>query len=236
MPSLWVALVLLAALIFSKRRNLFLWLGCLLFLVFTNAFLLNEVNRFWEPPATTEAPQAQVAVLLGGFSRMDTTNQHLTFTHTADRFVQALHLLQSGQVNRLIISSGSGYVNAPELRESIFVRQFMLDQGIDPSLIVIDSNSRNTHENALETAKILKSMGVDEPVVLVTSAFHMRRAKACFERAGIRCLPYATDNSVMPRSFYPEAWLLPQANVMAHWQVLLHEWAGFVTYKLMGYC
>src|SRR5262249_25402925 len=55
----------------------------------------------------------------------------------------------------------------------------------------IEAKSRTTHENAIFSASILKAEGVDT-VYLVTHAWHMPRAKAAFEAAGVAVIPGAT--------------------------------------------
>ncbi|TMG80011.1 MAG: YdcF family protein [Betaproteobacteria bacterium] len=55
----------------------------------------------------------------------------------------------------------------------------------------IEDRSRNTHENALRTAAILRAEGI-ERVVLVAHSFDMLRARAEFAAAGLATVPAAT--------------------------------------------
>lgn len=192
----------------------------------------------WETELVTDAEldEYQAGVLLGGFSSYDEDHDRITFRFTADRFMQAHRLLETGKVDRLVVSGGSGYVTRPDLKEGLFVAEYLDEINVPKRKILLDAESRNTHENALNTAALLKENGLEgETVVLVTSAFHMPRAKACFEKAGIEVVPFPTDPIASERLWYPDYLLLPSASVLAHWNVLIHEWVGYVSYWFMGY-
>ncbi|GAB4379295.1 MAG: hypothetical protein Kow0075_09780 [Salibacteraceae bacterium] len=206
-------------------------------LFFSNAFILHEVNRIWEPDAMhpDSLGHHEIGVVLGGYATLDTLSEVVTFRNTADRFIKGVHLLQSGKVDRLVLSGGSGYLSAPELRESVFVRQFA-DGLCKSENIYIEPISRNTYQNALRTKMLLDSLGLlTSSVVLITSAFHMPRAQACFEKQGIEVTPYPTDVMHGERYWHPEFVLLPKASALAHWKVLIHEWVGYLSYLMAGY-
>jgi uncharacterized SAM-binding protein YcdF (DUF218 family) len=63
-----------------------------------------------------------------------------------------------------------------------------------------ETRSRNTHENAVESARILSSEGIGK-VVLVTHGVDMRRAVAEFRAAGIEVVPAPTILPAVPGSF-----------------------------------
>ena len=50
--------------------------------------------------------------------------------------------------------------------------------------ILIENDSRNTYENAVNSAKMLNTSYPNGRLLLVTSAFHMRRSLACFRKTG----------------------------------------------------
>ena len=64
--------------------------------------------------------------------------------------------------------------------------------GVPAEAVVLEGKSRNTHENAIFTAAILKDKGW-RSVLLVTSAGHMRRAMAAFRKAGVAATAATAD-------------------------------------------
>jgi uncharacterized SAM-binding protein YcdF (DUF218 family) len=73
-------------------------------------------------------------------------------------------------------------------------------------IVWVENTSRNTWENAINSAPLLKSQGVDT-VVLVTHAAHMPRASESFQRAGLRVIP-------APTLFFPT---LPKPDEINSW-------------------
>jgi uncharacterized SAM-binding protein YcdF (DUF218 family) len=92
-----------------------------------------------------------------------------------------------------------------------------------------EDQSRNTYENALFTARLLKAANLTT-VVVVTHAWHMRRALWSFERVGLHALPWPA-----PRT-YPEAArahdYLPNVGALQSSYYALHEAVGLAYYRL----
>lgn len=69
-----------------------------------------------------------------------------------------------------------------------------------------ESQSRNTHENAMFSASILQKEGIRH-VILVTHSYHMARAKTEFSSAGLLVVPAPTQilnqDPTWPSSFIP---------------------------------
>jgi uncharacterized SAM-binding protein YcdF (DUF218 family) len=59
--------------------------------------------------------------------------------------------------------------------------------GVPEEAIVRERRSRDTHENAVEAALILRERGVRD-VVVVTCSWHLPRARKLFERAGLQVI------------------------------------------------
>jgi len=79
----------------------------------------------------------------------------------------------------------------------------------------LEHNSKNTFENARESARILRSDGIDT-IYLVTHAFHMRRAREAFEFHGLKVVPAPTsftyvDNTPNIVHFLPSSFALTQS-------------------------
>jgi uncharacterized SAM-binding protein YcdF (DUF218 family) len=93
----------------------------------------------------------------------------------------------------------------------------------------VETASRTTAENAPLSAPVLRRDGV-APVILVTDAIHMRRARRAFERAGIAVIPaptfYQATGSFDPRR------LMPNAESLRRSCYGVYEWLGLAWYAL----
>lgn len=238
MPMTWIVVCLLLSFIFKKKATKLRLAAVILIFVFGNSFIQHEVSLMWESPITTDAElkSYETAVVLGGYTYYSIPDGRLTFRESSDRLFQAVRLLELQKVKRLVISGGSGYVFDPELKEAEFVRAFLSDLNIPPEDVLVESESRNTHENAVNSSALLQSEGLDkQTILLVTSAFHMRRAKACFEKQGMDVVPFPTDPRVGERIFTIDHLVIPSAYTLAYWNVIIHEWVGYISYWLAGY-
>jgi len=209
-----------------------------LFIIFSNQWISNSLLGMWEEkrnPAITKEYDCSTVILLGGFSVYDFERNKINFQASSDRVLQTMSMLSKGTIDRILISSGSGFVTDTTQKESIFVRNYLLGIGYSPQQILIDSISRNTKENAIESKKVLSLHNLeDKTCLLVTSAFHMRRAKACFKKNGIKVIPYPTDfKSDLNLSTYDM--FVPSIKAIEKWNILIHEVVGFSVYKILDY-
>jgi uncharacterized SAM-binding protein YcdF (DUF218 family) len=238
-PFLWMFLLLVFALFTkqSNRKRNYLIVSILILLLFSNGFLFNEAVRKWEVPVTRiEAlDKYDYAILLGGFSSFDTTYKKIRFGEAADRFCQTIQLYHQKKVKKIFISGGAGSLLHQENTEADKVKAFMLSIHIPEQDIVMEMTSRNTHENAVNTAAYLGKHAPGARCLLVTSACHMPRALGCFKKAGSNVTPYVTDYLAQPRKYEVDLLILPNPNILYRWSLLLKEWVGYLSYKVSGY-
>ncbi len=241
MPLMWILVALLYAL-FTKhaaRRKKALVTGTVLLLFFTNPFLSNEAWLAWEQPPTPigQLQPYDAAIILTGITNQDKSPKDRVYVRRgADRVQHPLQLYRKGYVQKFIISGGSGSLSLKESTEADLLRQLLLHAGVPAADIITEEKSRNTHENALYTNAVLQQHPELQKLLLVTSAFHMRRAAACFQKQGIAADVFSTDFYTTDRSFTFDQLVIPQEVHLYHWQKLFHEVLGFMIYKIMGYC
>lgn len=204
-----------------------------------NSFLIDELARAWEPVTadyymTNE--KYDVAIVLGGIGRIDERQKRFDFTYSGDRLFQTLELYHRGRVGKIMFSGGSGSIRFPEHKEALYVKKYLNTIHIPDSNIVIESESKNTYENAIYSKKVLDSLHFNCSVLLVTSAFHMPRSMATFKKAGFTNItPYLTNRISGPRRFDWDHCFIPNGDALATLNMLIHEWIGYFVYKLKGY-
>lgn len=240
MPVVWI-LVLLCIALYNKenaRRRKFLIAALLLFYFFTNDFIADEFMRAYEYPAITDndvKKDYDIGIVLGGMLNFDSKLNREQFDRGSDRLFQALKLYREGKIKKIFIVGGSGSVLESGKLEAPIARGYLETIGVPALDILIESRSRNTHENALYAKPILDSAAPNGNYLLITSASHMPRAYGCFNKAGIRTDRYSTDRYSGPRKFVFDHMFIPDKYALTEWDVLLHEWVGLVSYKISGY-
>lgn len=241
-PFTWTLIALYFA-FFSKkelRRKRGKRAAIAILLIFTNTFIYKEFCRQWEVFGTpaSKVKHADVAIVLGGMTEYNNDLKTLSIRRGGDRIWQAITLYKTHKVDKLLISGDHGYVIDRGMHEAAQLKEVLVKWGIPGEDILIENSSKNTYENAVESKKILKEEFPEaKRFILVTSGRHMKRALACYEKAGIHCTPYSTDLYTGPTRFYTfEDFVIPSVGVMDDWHGLIKEWVGFVTYRITGKC
>lgn len=113
---------------------------------------------------------------------------------TSARTDEAIKLYQNGWARKLIFSGAAADTSGPSNAEVMEARA--IEAGVPTSDIVTESLSKTTMENASETSNIFADHNVTS-AILVTSAYHERRAMLEFDRRAlgvkIRGHPVASD-------------------------------------------
>lgn len=241
-PLNWLVVLLLVSL-FSKnekrkRRCLRLALGGFLF--FTNPFIINELYLLYEVPPVPPAALAEpfdVGIVLGGYSNFDTqTPDDLhPFSPSCNRLSQALELYQMDKIRKIMLVGGSGSLVSEEPSEADELQKWLLRLGVPEADILVENASRNTRENAVFAKNLLEKQPPGTTCLLLTSAWHLPRAMACFEKAGLKCTPFPVDFWGKPVQFKASHLLEPDERAFEKWELLLKEWLGRAVYRLKGY-
>jgi len=164
----------------------------------------------------------------------DKSNNSYSFGEGADRLTEGLILYKKGLVKKIILSGGSGSL-VDDTRESVLAKSFLVDNcGVPDSVVLIDTASRNTYENAVESKKIMKSANL-KTAVMITSAWHMRRALGCFKIEGMKIDIHPTDRLFEGPPTGLDDLIIPHTNNIIKWETLMHEIAGITMYKIRGY-
>ena len=108
----------------------------------------------------------------------------------------------------------------------------VLREEMGASVRWVESRARNTWENAERSAAMLEADGVTR-IHLVTHAWHMPRARRCFEELGLEVVPAPTGFRAGPRAVLGE--LLPSSRALRESALALHEWIGLAWYGMRHY-
>ena len=237
-PLVWVLALLLYSYFKRQKGRKQLLYAILLLYFLSNEFIFNEVAKLYEPPPQMiqqNDTQYSAAIVLGGLSAYNKETQQIEFQGSADRILDVLPLYFNGNLKKIIIAGGSGRLVNRET-ESPHLKQYLIDIGVKEKDILIEAESRNTYENAVYSKELIEEFDLKGPFILSTSASHMARSVACFNKLGIKVVPFPVDYLSKEREFNPDRLLVPKAYVLKNWDALIHEWVGWIFYKIAGYC
>jgi uncharacterized SAM-binding protein YcdF (DUF218 family) len=237
MPFWWIVILLLSAWISKspKIKKRLLVMAIVIAVVFTNPLLYRTAVLAWQPePVQLPAGRVyEAGIVLGGMAGFDKYDRG-HFGDPADRFIQTANLFHRGIIKRILITGGTGTLNQANPPESIFLKTAFLANGVPDSCIIIESQSRNTYENAVYSKKLIDSLHLKPPYILITSATHIRRSENVFRKAGYDVISYPCDYKVTPVKFRFLASILPNSSLLDQWAVFLKEMVGLAVYKLTG--
>jgi len=239
-PVSWVFLLLLWGILSKnpKRKKRLIISSLLVFYFFSNSFIVDEVMRAYEERDVKYSEITEtydVVIVLGGFVTDDPTQELEGFHSSSDRLFHAIKLYQTGVAKKIMVVSGSGVITKQEEKEALVIENYLLKIGIPKTDLLIESESKNTHENAVNTALMLNEKYLDGKYLLVTSGYHMPRAIRCFEKVGLTITPFSVDQQAGERKFLIDHLFIPDTYALVKWEILLHEWTGFIAYKMAGY-
>lgn len=240
-PFSWILISLFAYFFLKnakwKRIAKITLISCTLF--FSNSFIFYEFERLWEVHGTPirKVKHYEVGIVLGGMFEFDNNLKDLSVRRGADRIWQAISLYKKGKIEKILITGGSGYVTDRGLSEARQLKPYLIRIGIPEKDIIIEKESRNTYENAVETKKLLvRSYPHIKKCLLITSGQHMRRARAIFKKQGFEFDTFSTDLYTGPkRHYYWDQFIVPSSETLNNWDGLIKEWFGYVSYAVMGY-
>jgi len=144
--------------------------------------------------------------------------------------VRLYRIIKAKERNCTIILTGGRFYEK-QYAASVVSREWLISMGIPASDIRLETSSRTTFEEARLVLPTVRNVSA-EAVFLITSASHMHRAVAAFNKFGLSVIPAPCDFSDSGKlglfSFLPEAATLREN------RALLWEYLGSVYYKVKG--
>jgi len=98
-----------------------------------------------------------------------------------NRALYAVRAYRAGGFNTIIVTGGRSGAAPVSMGEAL--RDFLVASGVPANIVRVESRATSTRENALFVKALLQ--GATDKPVLLTSDFHMFRARRVFEKAGV---------------------------------------------------
>lgn len=230
LPPLSLLLCILLGLLAMRRWPRFgkvlAWGGLVTLLVLAlpwTATTLVRAVALDSAVTTPAAAGAQAVVILGGGRRIAPEYGGMTVSSAALERIRYGALLARERKLPILVTGGAVMGEGPT--EAALMAQ-ALRESFGSQVQWLEEESRDTHENAVLSAAMLRAAGI-QTILLVTHDLHQRRAKAEFEAAGLVALPApVTTVRAAARGNLPAQ--LPNTAALAFSVQALHEMLGIL--------
>jgi len=242
-------LIFLAFIFWKKRRVTFFFIlfAFLLLCLGGNKYVAFSLAKSleWQYLPTELPTQADAIVVLGGATESALyPRPEVELNAAADRLFHGAALYHEGKAPYVLLSGGDiDFLTLSDVSPAKDMASVMEMLGVPEDALWLQGNSQNTYEDALYSCKMLKDKGA-KTVILVTSAMHMPRSVAAFEKQGCKVIPSPADFTVTEAS-WTNLWhsdfeefminLVPNYSSLSLTTKSLKEYIGWITYRLQGW-
>lgn len=213
------------------KRGLYI-VAAILFVVFTNVPLFNNVEKAWcgaqQEPWPTK--HYTYCFLPGGFTEsFDTVYQTAGYRQAVDRMHTAALFVKEGICDTIVVSGdgASGYNGGdPEG----FARHAERLFGIPAGCIKVEQYALTTMQNFQYSIPLMQCGNT----ITVNSARYMARTRLCARLQGFRTNFFSVQYTFNQGDFYYEfVDYVPRWKTVEKWYELMHEWAGYLWYNVV---
>ena len=193
-----IVLTLLLVFFFKKKAK-FVYSAFIILVIFSNGLVTDFLWRFLEYPLKrldySLVTPSDGIVVLSSRRHLPPGNTKIIEWQDPDRFLAGIDLYKSDKSNRLIFTGNINPYNSDLPPEGDIYIKEAISMGIPKEDLFTTHNVNNTLQEAKAIKKLLNDEIplINKRIILVTSAFHMKRAKKVFEREGISVQPYPVD-------------------------------------------
>ena len=196
----------------------------------TSQIIWQDLEKQYPPKSLNNLGSYDAVVVLSGMlSEFEYDDVFSVDWGDPDRFFAGIDILKSEKVQYLIFTRGKvpWSVIPPE---GEILRAKAIELGINESRILLSDVAVNTAEEAEVVAQLMSAHNI-ERVLLVTSSFHMPRAKFLFDNQKIDSVPFAVDYRATGKKL---TWLsfLPNAVDFGNTSSGIREYIGRFYYRV----
>jgi len=233
---LFVVIILLAISIilrkskFFKIKNFLLSLSFLILFLFSNPLISNKLVKYIEEPyqplKLSEVPVSDFIVVLSGM--VHEVKDNVYEWSDPDRFFAGIKLLNANKGKKIIYTGGLLPWEKKKKTEGELLKKKSIEFGVDENDIFITKKVQNTYEEANAISHLIDKKS---KIILVTSAFHMKRAEFLFKKHAFKVFPYPVDfkfkdNKITILDFIPSAGSLSRSSFV------IRELLGRMYYRI----
>ena len=241
LPSNFLLLVALAGAVLLatrwRRAGLRILIGAVVLLTIAGLlpvgtfFIHGLESRFPRWDAARGTPDGIIVLGTAISPKLSSVFGEPVFTGSGSRMLAMARLARAYPNARIVYSGGDGSLFGNGARETDFVYPALESLGIARERVQLETQSRNTAENAAFT-KLLVNAKPGERWLLVTSARHMPRAIGCFRKTGFHVEAYPVG--WWAADALDAQWGRGLADGLKRLDAAAYEWIGLLAYRLSG--
>jgi uncharacterized SAM-binding protein YcdF (DUF218 family) len=198
---------------------------------FFPAYLLNNLQTPYSQATYPSWKKTNTLLLLGaGTSKVPRSHMIKPSILSFSRIIETAKLYRQCKLTRVschILISGGDPLNNGKSEAAIY-RDSLLSLDVNPSDIQLESQSRNTYQNAQFSSYLLKKQASDQ-ILLISSGLAIRRALLYFSYFDIHPVPIASDFITIPVS------KLPLGYNFAMSDFAVHEYLGIARFYIYNF-
>ena len=211
LPIMLVIIVILIGLIKNMKKLIYIAIGVLYILstpIFSNNFLkIVEGSEYRKPISAIDSADA-IVVLSGMLQINEVGDSPYIEWGDPDRFFGGIALYKAGKAPKLVFTGGKMPWDKTKKTEGEVLKEYAISNGIAYENILVTKNVENTADEAVAVNELIRP---SKRIILVTSAYHMYRAKRLFEKQGFIVIPYKVDYKTAGNSRITIMNILPSA-------------------------
>ena len=196
--------------------------------IFSN-FIIKIVEGEYKYQKLENLEKVDAIVILGGMLKIyEFENNYTVEWQDPDRFFKGIELYNSFKSDKIVFTGGKSPFNMTAVSEGSVLKNYALKYGVLEEDIIVTKEVLNTYDESLAVSEVL---GENKTVILVTSAFHMKRAKLLFEQQGVKIIPYKVDfkSSINSRLYFID--FIPNSLALKKTEIALRELLGRLYYS-----
>jgi uncharacterized SAM-binding protein YcdF (DUF218 family) len=223
------------------RKRVLCWIGLGLLLLLSTGFVSGKLMRWIEGVEDRSAIQdvqtADAIVVLSGMIEERKNAPLGEWSGAVDRFEGGVELFKAGRAPLLIFTGGWVSWKPNAKPEGEILAQRAVNAGVPKNTILVTGRVQNTEEEAIAVSQLCSRklvVGRKPRIILVTSAFHMRRAGMLFRKNGFEVTPFPVDLQTSENSGITIFSFLPSAQALARSETVIREMIGLAYYWVLG--
>jgi uncharacterized SAM-binding protein YcdF (DUF218 family) len=232
LPIMLVIIVILIGLIKNKKRLIHIAIGVLYILstpIFSNNFFkLVEGSEYRKPIGSIDNADA-IVVLSGMLEINEVGDSTYIEWGDPDRFFGGIELFKAGKAQKLVYTGGKMPWDKAKKTEGEVLKEYAISNGIPSEKIFITKEVENTADEAVAVKELISP---SKRIILVTSAFHLYRAKRLFEKQGFEVIPYKVDYKTKGERGITVIDFLPSAGNLEMTETGIREIIGQLYYSI----
>jgi uncharacterized SAM-binding protein YcdF (DUF218 family) len=227
-------IIILIGLIKNKKKIIYWAIGIFYIIstpIFAKKFFkIVEGDEYRSPISSIDS--ADAIVVLSGMLEINVIRDSVYIEWgDPDRFFGGVDLFKAHKASKIVFTGGKMYGNKIQINEGEVLKNYAIKSGISKQYIWITKKVENTADEAIALKELI---GSKKKIILVTSAFHMYRAKMLFEKQSFIVIPYKVDYKISRNNTTTLMDILPNAGNIKLIEIGIREIIGSIFYLILS--